>query len=105
MIDVTDENRLFVCNELAKGTEPDAIADALVHQLALDYVQSVARREASRKATQQVVRRFHIFAVPAKNSTRLLPRYTQFRVQEADRPAFAAKYNVTDHDLVRVSTR
>jgi hypothetical protein len=47
--------------------------------------------------------RTHIFAVPAHNSTKLLPRYDQWRVQEKDRPAFAKAYGVSEHDLLRVS--
>src|SRR5690349_3291127 len=105
MFDTTEDDRLFICAELDKGTDPDTIADLLTHRKARAAVESIIRREESRKAVQRYneQRRFSIFAVPAKNSTAKLPRFDQWKVQETDRAAFAAKYGVSEHDLLRVS--
>jgi hypothetical protein len=91
VIEQTESNRLYVCEELAKGTDPDDIADALVRRLAREYVESVARREESRKQVQHYTEQraqYHIFAVRKANYTQLRPVYDVFKVQHVDIQAF-----------------
>jgi hypothetical protein len=101
----TEADRQFILKRLDQGFTVDQIADALQHLHYVNLVESIIKRhQAITFMNQRTVRMYHVFAVPAPNTTKTYPRYDQFKVLESDLPAFAKAHGVKESDLLKVSS-